>query len=131
MPSAAVETAFRAKLTAGWTGTVLDDDVKEPPAGANHFLVVQYPVINSSKPVLAVRFFEEGAARLVLNVKDGIGIAQGLIWADTLAGLFREYRPGGGFETFTPSAPIINDRNDDGNWFELAVIVPYRYQFNG
>lgn len=132
MPSAAVEAAFQAKLTADWTGsTVLDGNGDtQPPEGVNAFLVVQYPVVNSQKPVLGRRFFEEGAARLVLNVKVGTGLPDGLALADTLASLFRDRNLGGGIETFTPSAPIINDANDDGNWFELAVIVPYRYQFD-
>jgi hypothetical protein len=134
MPSAAVETAFSAKLQSGWTlGPVIGlNGVTEPPDPGTYssFLVVQYPVVNSDKPVLNGKYFEEGAARLVLNVKSGLSLAVVLPWADTLASLFREYRPGGGFETFTPSAPILNDANDDGNWFELSVIVPYRYQFS-
>lgn len=132
MPSAAVEAAFKAKLTSDWTlGPVLESASVDPPADANNFLVVQYPVVNGEKPVLSGRYFEEGAARLVLNVRSGLSLDVVLPWADTLAGLFREYRPGSGFETFVPSAPIVNDANDDGNWFELSVIVPYRYQFDG
>lgn len=133
MPSAAVDAAFKAKLTSDWTlsPVIGINGVTEPPASDNAFLVVQYPVVNGEKPVLHGRYFEEGAARLVLNVRSGLGLDTVLPWADTLAGLFREFRPGGGFETFTPSAPIINDANDDGNWFELSVIVPYRYQFSG
>jgi hypothetical protein len=129
MPSAAVDTAFKSRLASLWTvSTVLNSGETEPP-DANAFLVVQYPVVSSEKPVLHNKYFEEGAARLVLNVRSYIGLTEGLGWADTLAGIFREVKFGG-VETFTPSAPIINDANDDGNWFELAVIVPYRYQFS-
>lgn len=137
MPSAAVETAFKTRLAADWTlsGVIGLDGLTEPPdpMTANAFLVVQYPIVNASKPVLAGRYFEEGAARLVLNVKTGLALDAVLAWADTLAGLFREFKSAdvAGFETFTPSAPIVNDANDDGTWFELAVIVPYRYQFSG
>ncbi len=133
MPSAAVDAAFQSKLASGWTTSPVKgiNFETEPPDDANAFVVVQYPVVNGEKPGLGGRYFEEGAARLVLNVKTGIGLQTGLAWADSLAALFRDYRPGGGFETFAPSAPIINDANDDGNWFELSVIVPYRYQFNG
>lgn len=131
MPNAAVDVAIRAKLTSSWTiCPVIDaDGVTEPP-NVNAFLVVQYPVITASKPVLNGRYFEDGVARLVLNVKATVGPTTGSAWADTLAGLFREYRPGGGFETFVPSPAIINDANDDGNWFEFAITVPYRYQHN-
>lgn len=131
MPSAAVEAAFQARLAASWTiSQVLGNGVTEAPDGADAFLIVQYPVVNSEKPVLGRRYFEEGAARMVLQVKREIGLAEGLAWADTLAALFRTVKFSG-VETFAPSAPIIDDDNDDGNWFELAVIVPYRYQFDG
>lgn len=132
MPAAAVEAAFRAKLAADWTTSVVIgiNGVTEPPETGNAFLVVQYPVVNGEKPVLHGKYLEEGAARLVLNVRSGLPLETVLPWADSLATLFREYRIPG-FETFTPSPPILNDANDDGNWFELAVIVPYRYQFAG
>lgn len=121
-----------ARLDSLWTiSPVIGlNDVMEPPAGVDAFLVVQYPVVNSDKPSLGRRYFEDGAARLVLNVKAGLDLATGLGWADTLAALFRTQKFDG-VETFAPSAPVINDSNDDGNWFELSLIVPYRYQFNG
>jgi hypothetical protein len=130
MPSAAVDAAFKAKLAAEWTSSpvVGVNGVTDPPKDENAFLVIQYPVVNGEKPVLGGKYFEEGAARLVLNVKSGIGLAEGLTRADTLAALFRSQKFSG-VETFAPSAPIVNDSNDDGNWFELSVIVPYRYQF--
>lgn len=133
MPSAAVDAAFKARLASDWTTSPVIgmNGVTEPPSDQNAFLVVQYPVINGEKPVLYGRYFEEGAARMVLNVRSGLALDVVLPWADTLASLFREFKNGAGFETFTPSAPTINDANDDGNWFELSVIVPYRYQFNG
>lgn len=137
MPSAAVESAIKARLTSDWTLSAVIglNGVTEPPdpQTADAFLVVQYPIVSAEKPVLSGRYFEEGAARLVLNVSSGLGLDVVLPWADTLAGLFRDYKSAtvAGFETFAPSAPIINDANDDGNWFELSVIVPYRYQFSG
>lgn len=137
MPSATVDAAFKARLAASWDvasyPVIGVNGVTEPPdpSSKNAFVVVQYPIQDGQKPVVHGKFFEEGAARLVLNVKSTLALDVVLPWADTLATLFREYRPGGGFETFVPSAPIINDANDDGNWLELAVIVPYRYQFSG
>lgn len=134
MPSAAVESAFRSRLEQNWSGPVLaSNGVTTPPEGAEDYVVVQYPVANVDK-LLGVRRIEEGGARLVLNVKSGTQLAIGLARADALAALFRG--AGGkplkfsGVEAFEPSAPIVNDQNDDGNWFELAVIVPYRYQFD-
>jgi hypothetical protein len=134
MPSAAVDAAIMTRLSTDWTTSPVIglNGVTEPPTDENAFLVVQYPIVISSKPVLRGRYFEDGAARLVLNVRAGLSLDTVLPWADELAGLFRDYKSPtvSGFETFTPSAPIINDASDDGNWFELAVIVPYRYQFS-
>lgn len=137
MPAAAVDSAIKARLAASWTESVVvggsrpgdpSELATDPPASVDAFLVVQYPVVNGAKPVLHGRYFEEGAARLVLNVKREVGIAVSLGWADTLAGLFREYR-NGSFETFVPDTAVVDDANDDGNWIVYSVIVPYRYQF--
>ncbi len=139
MPSTAVDTAIKTKLASGWTTSVVvgglavgdpPDPLNEPPEGVDRFLVVQYPVVNNEKPVIHGRYFEEGAVRLVLNVSRNYPIATALPWADALATLFREFRSTTvtGFETFVPSAPVINDAMDEGNWNELSIIVPYRYQ---
>ena len=138
MPVAAVDVLIKARLDASWSTCpvvggidgVLPETITEPPAGYDAFLVVQYPVVNGDKPVLRGKYFEEGAARFVLNVKREIGQTQSLAWADALAVLFRDYKPGNGFETFMPSGPIVNDAIDDANWVEYAVIVPYRYQYS-
>lgn len=131
MPSKTTYDAFKARLGNPWNGFPVGDvDTWEtPPEGVDAFLVVEFPVVNSEKPVLGRTYWEQGAARLVLSVKKGIGLSDGLAWADSLASLFRTHKFGG-IETFVPSTPIVNDANDDGNWFELAVIVPFRFQFD-
>lgn len=132
MPSAAVETAFQARLASQWAGSQVHgvNGITEPPENATAWLIVQYPVVNASKPALQRTYFEEGAARLVLQTKSQSGLAAGLALADTLAGIFRT-RKFDGVETFEPSAPVINDQNENANWYELSVIVPYRYEFDG
>ncbi len=131
MPSAAVDAAFKSRLTTFWTATpVIGIDITEPPTDGSSFLVLQYPVVNAFKPVLSRHYFEEGAARMVLNVVRGIEATDGAGWADTLATLFADRKLGGGIETFVPSAPITNDDIENGNYVELSVIVPYRYQFD-
>lgn len=101
-----------------------------PPTDVPAFLVVQYPVVNGARPVLGRKFWEEGAARLVLNVKRDIGIVQGRLWSAALADLFRSVKFGG-IETFVTDGPIEDNNLEDGNWLSFAVIVPYRYQFDG
>lgn len=130
MVAKVVVDAVQARLIANWTATVIIDyDTQaSPPDDLDAFLIHQYPVANGSKPFLDRRFFEEGGIRFVLNVRRGIGLAQGLEWCDTLAALFREVKFGG-IECFASSSPIIDDNNEEGDWISYAVIVPYRYQF--
>ncbi len=131
MPSAAVEFAFQARLYEATSGDppVISAIVSgQPENGIDAFVMIQYPVVNGSKPVLGRHYFEEGAARLVLNVRRSLEMADALGMADDLAGVFRDHKFHG-IETFTPSPPIVNDTSNDGNWFVLSVIVPYRYQF--
>lgn len=131
MPSPIVDAAFKSRLEANWTATpaIGVGDVNVPPSDGSSFLVVQYPVVNGNKPTLGRRYFEDGAARLVLNVERSIYEVDGYSWASVLASLFRD-RKFGGIQTFTPSGPIVNDAIQDGNLVELSVIVPYRYQFD-
>jgi hypothetical protein len=131
MPSAAVEFAFQARLyeaTSGDPPAIPAIVSGQPDNGTDAFIVIQYPVVNGSKPVLGRHYFEEGAARLVLNVRRTLEMADALAMADDLASTFRDYKFHG-IESFTPSPPIVNDTSNDGNWFSLSVIVPYRYQF--
>jgi hypothetical protein len=138
MPSAVVESAFRARLEANWdtaNGVIIgSNDVTEPPADGSPFLLIQYPVVQNKRPMLTKRRFEEGAARIIYNAQSGSGLEGPLAKADTITAAFRGDRLKIGssqnVEVFEPSSPITNDNNEDGNYFELAVIVPYRFQFD-
>jgi hypothetical protein len=132
MPSAVVEAAFQARLYEYTLGDppVISAIVSGQPSNTDDaFIVIQYPVVNGSKPTIGRHYFEEGAARFVLNVRRTAEMDAALGIADDLASIFRD-RNFHGIETFTPSPPIINDTSNDGNWFSLSVIVPYRYQFD-
>ena len=131
MPSAAVEAAFQARY---YEQTLNDPPLYpailsgQPNNALDAYVILQYPVVNGTKPVIGRHYFEEGAARFVLNVRRSVEMDVALALADELAAMFRDYRFHG-IETFTPSPPIVNDVSNDGNWFSLSVIVPYRYQF--
>lgn len=131
MPAPAVDAAFKARIAANFTTIpTVGVTVSEPPSNGSSFIVLQYPVVNGEKPVLGRTFFEEGALRIVINVVRAYAETDGASWAATLASLFRDRNLGNGLETFTPNGPITNDAIDDGDFVELAVIVPYRYQYN-
>lgn len=132
MPIKVVADLFEQRLVANWTATLIVsyDTVAEPP-DVEAFLVQQYPVVLGVRPVIGRRFFEEGVYRLVLNVRGGIGLAQGLQWSDSLRLLFNSIKfESGGLETFVPDGPIIDDNTEEGDWIVYSIIVPYRYQYD-
>jgi len=138
MPSAVVEAAFRTRLEANWNianGVIVgSNEVFVPPSDASPFLIIQYPVVQNTRPVLRSRRFEEGAARIIYNAQSGRGLEIPLGYADTIAAAFRGDRlkigAAANVEVFEPSPPIIDDNMEEGNYVEFAIIVPYRYQFN-
>jgi hypothetical protein len=132
MPLKAVADLFEQRLIENWTETLIIsyDTIAEPP-DVPAFVVQQYPVVSGSQPVLGRRFFEDGVYRLVLNVRRGIGLAQGLTWTDELAALFRSFKfPSGQLETFVPDGPIVDDNSEEGDWIVYSLIIPYRYQYD-
>lgn len=132
MPSPAVDAAFKARIAASFTTipTIGVNGVTEPPSSGS-FVVIQYPVVNGDKPVIGRRFFEEGAARIVVNVEKGPAEYDAQqTWLPALASLFRDRDIAARVETFTPDGPITNDTNDDGMFVSYSLIVPYRYQFD-
>jgi hypothetical protein len=138
MPSAVVESAFRMRLEANWNiadGVILgSNEVFQAPSDGSPFVIIQYPVAQNIRPYLKTKRFEEGAARIIYNAKKNAGLPGPLAKADAIATAFRGDRlkigSSSNVEVFEPSPTIINDDNEEGNYFELAVIVPYRYQFN-
>ncbi|MCH2220045.1 MAG: hypothetical protein MK097_06945 [Dechloromonas sp.] len=128
-----VEAAFRMRMEAMFPTIYMigANGRTTPPDDGREFVVIQYPVHESSRPMLTKRRFEEGAARIVYNAKSGTELASVLTQVDAIAAAFRGDRlKFDGVEVFEPNGPIVNDENDDGNYFETAVIVPYRYQFD-
>lgn len=139
MARLAVISAVEARLAANWTlcpiigGLSTDDRPPSIDGAVAPFLAVQYPVANSEQLTFGApgaNFWrEEGAIRLVIHVgrQDG---ATGLAWADQLAALFRG-KDFDGVQTFAPSSPAIDDRNDDGLYLQLSFAVPYHFDFIG
>jgi len=130
MPSKTVADAVDARLAANWTATpiVPYDTQATPPDDAEAFVVVQYPISNGARPVLGRTFWEEGIIRLVLNIRRGIGLSQGLLWSDELAFIYRAVKFDG-VETFVPDGPVVDDTIENGNWVEFSIVVPYRHEF--
>jgi uncharacterized protein DUF4128 len=133
MPLKAVADLFEQRLIANWTAcpVIPYDTIAEPPADVPAFLVQQYPVVQGSRSVLQRHFVEDGIYRLVLNVRRGIGLAQGLTWTDELHLLFNSIRfvENAQLETFVPDGPIVDDNSEEGDWIVYSLLIPYRYQY--
>jgi hypothetical protein len=135
MPSAAVETVFRTRLAANWNtahGVIVGSNgVSEPPSDGAPFVLIHYPIVSANRTALTRKRQEEGAARIIWNVPKGWLPETTLPIADTISALFRgDKLIVDRVEFLEPTPPIIDDDNDEGNYYELAVIVPYRYQFD-
>lgn len=101
----------------------------ETPEDGSTFVQVQYPVANTTTMDLAGTYYrEEGAIRIIVNAQRGAETAAGLTLADDLAALFRN-KKFGGVQTFAPSSPVIDDRNEEGMYFALSFAVVYQYDF--
>ncbi|MBA9071629.1 pyruvate/2-oxoglutarate/acetoin dehydrogenase E1 component [Methylobacterium sp. RAS18] len=101
----------------------------ETPEDGSTFVQVQYPVANTTTMDLAGTYYrEEGAIRIIVNAQRGAETAAGLTLADDLAALFRN-KKFGGVQTFAPSSPVIDDRNEEGMYFALSFAVPFQFDF--
>lgn len=130
MASAAVVTAVEARLAANFTRcpVVSLNLLGTAPDDGSPFLTVQYPVANGQQQSIgspgANVWREDGAFRLILNIRRAQGVTEGMQWADELAALFRG-KQFGGMSTWAPTSPVLDDSNDNGNYWVLSFVVPY------
>ncbi|GEP12821.1 phage tail terminator-like protein [Methylobacterium gnaphalii] len=136
MPLKLVVDAVESRLADNWDkcpvyGVNLQGDT---PDDAGPFLQVSYPVANGEQLTVGAPgqnvYRETGAFRITVNAERGGGIAEGLAWADELAALFRG-KEFGGVQTFAPSSPAIDDRNDQGNYYALSIAIEYQADIFG
>lgn len=96
--------------------------------GAAIFVQVQYPVANAI-PFLNRRMREEGAFRLLIHTERGWGSVASSLIAGALTEIF-SFKRFGGVQTFAPSSPVNDDRNDNGAYFTTSVTVPYHFYYD-
>lgn len=129
MASKAVVDAVSGRLGETWNGLPVGLPNANDDASGNAFLALQFPVANNRRMTLdRGRYREEGAFRIVINGERAVGLAQVLQWADGLAALFRD-QAFDGVVCGVPGTPFIDDRNDSGNFFQVAVVFPYHFDF--
>lgn len=99
------------------------------PPDASMFGEIQFPVGNVQQMDLAARRYrEEGAIRVIVNWQRGLDIKGGLKLAGLLAAMFRS-KKFDGVQTWVPSVPVVDDRNDNGVYFPVSFSVPYHFYF--
>ncbi|MHB2205068.1 hypothetical protein [Methylobacterium sp. CM6257] len=94
------------------------------------FILVQYPVANSSRTTHSLSFVEEGAARIVIHEARGAGLEDSIKVGEDIGALFRAKKING-IEFKVPTSPLVHDDNDDGMYFKTSVVIPYVYHFDG
>lgn len=136
MPLKLVVDAVEGRLAAEWSKCPVFgiNEQGQTPDDASSFIQVSYPVANGEQLTVGAPgeniYRESGTFRLVVMAERGAGVVEGLAWADELAALFRG-KEFGGVQTFAPSSPSIDDRNDEGNYFSLSVAVEYQADIFG
>lgn len=136
MASRTVKDAVEARLAANWTNCPIQgiNLEGETPADASPFLMVQYPVSEEQQITIGAPgnnvWREEGALRFILSIARGTGVDQGLTWIEELRSLFRG-KQFSHVSTWAPSAAVLDDTNDAGNYWRLTFAVPYYFDING
>lgn len=134
MASAAVTSAFLARLAANWTATPVApiNGSADAAKDGSAFLTVEFPVSNEDQISLgaagANTFRETGACRFVLSIP--IGDADGFpVWLAKIDALRTVFRGQffDGITTWAASPPATNDASDDGAYFNLSFAVPYQH----
>lgn len=122
--------AVEARLAARWSECpVIGVNLQgEPPPDGSTFMQVQYPYNTNEQIVLGRTFREGGGIRFIIKLEQGVGVDVGTAMAGRLADLFRN-KKFGGVQTFSPSSPVIDDRNDTGGFYDLSFAVPYEFIF--
>jgi hypothetical protein len=129
MASKAVKDAVSARLGVAWNGLPVTGPNEDAATSAGSFLALQFPVANNRRMTIdRGRYREEGAFRIVINGERAVGADQVLGWADDLAALFRDQQFDG-VVCGVPGSPFLDDRNDMGNYFQVAVVFPYHFDF--
>ena len=133
MASKAVLDAFRTRQAANWTTLPVyyPNEAGKAPDDLSGFVQIETPV--GRRRTLSIGptrgYEEEGGIRIVVHVPivTDFDSEIAFTYADQLATLFigKELLPG--LETGA-SGPVI-PQGDDGAYYKVAVVVPYRYRF--
>lgn len=138
MAHALVCDAVEAWLAAHWT----HDDVPiitpntdgGVPDDGGPFLKVDYPWCRTTQETFGAPgnnvHREVGGFRVVINARRGTGAADARHWSKEIETIFRSMSITEHLRCFSPSSDG-DDSENDGNYFVLAVAVPYQFNLFG
>jgi len=136
MARKAVVDAVKERLADAALGVAIygPNERYRPPTDGAVFIRHDYPVTNSEQLTIGAPghnvWRDEGVFRLIVHAERGAGVDAGLALADQLADLFRG-KEFGGVQTFAPSPAATDDDSENGNYFILAIAVPYQFDLIG
>lgn len=135
MPSQSVEAAVAAKLAAEFSLCPVfgPNQQAQPPADGSDYVLVQYPFADERQHSIGAPgsnvFREEGAIRFVIHTARDAGTVRTHQIATALRNLFRNARMAS-LNCFAPTAPVFDDRNDEGGYFVASLAVPYEFDIH-
>lgn len=129
MARKAVIDAVMAHLSANFDALPIREQNSDAdaPFGGESFVTVQFPVARNSRMTHSRTFREWGGIRIVIVVPRGSGVSHAVVLAEEIATLFREVSIGPGLHMRTPESPILDDDNEDGAYYGVAVSIPYDF----
>jgi hypothetical protein len=142
MAQKAVMDAVAARLGNPWISgvdsaslPVFDPNTTgQSPVDGSPFIEIQYPISNADQISIGSPgsqvFRDLGAIRFVLSIQRGSGVSQGMGWCDEIAALFRG-KQFSGVNTWAPSSPVLDNSNDNGNYWIMSFAVPYYFDIIG
>lgn len=137
MASKAVVDAVKARLGTTWNGMPVfgPNERAGLPKDAAAFIDLEFPVATEEQITIGAPganvYREAGVFRVIIAAARGSGADEGLIAADQIRALFRAHDFGNGLQTFAPNPPVIDDNNENGNYYMLGVAVPYQLDILG
>lgn len=132
MAHPAVEAAVEARLRAGFTECEIfvENVLSTPPDDGAPFIILQFPASTDRRRSIGTKFHEqEGAFRIVLHLPFGTGTDTLRAWGEQIAAIFRGAKFSG-VQTVDPQSPFLSDQ-PEGNYTWAAIVVPFRYFYNG
>lgn len=125
--SAAVSADY-PQLTNGIPYFMPNDAQSTVPTDGTPFLTVDFPIAKEEQITIGApgnnRWRESGGILFTLSAPIGAGMSEWLGYLDALRAVFRG-QEFGEVVTWAANSSVLNEKNDEGSYFEFSAVVPY------